>query len=97
VTSAALQPDAEPTCVICGRPAGVVLDPPRRTIARGFDPEDPSFSITAILPKVALCEDDARRFADKDLLIGWCDDEQCRTYGERETASACGAPFLQLV
>jgi hypothetical protein len=97
VTAPALRPDAELTCVICGDPADVVLEPPRRTIARGLDPEDPSFSITAILPRVPLCGDHNRRLADKEFLLGWCDDEHCRTYGERDTASSCGRPFATLV
>jgi len=97
VTSAAYQIDPEATCVICADPAAVVLDPPRRTIARGFDPEDPSFSITAILPRLPLCANHAEQVAAKELLIGWCDDERCRLYGERGAPSPCGEPYVQLV
>ena len=48
-----------PVCAICGQAGTVMVDPPRRTIARGADPSDSSFSVIAVLPDVLLCEEHA--------------------------------------
>ena len=84
------------TCVLCGRSATVTIEPSRRTMARGADPSDESYSVTVILPDVPLCADHALDIRDGDRLVGWCDDERCRTYGELGEPSACGQPFTKL-
>jgi len=84
-----------PTCAICGGPGTVVVDPPRRTIARGTDPTDSSYSVIAVLPDVLLCHEHAETVPDR-LPIGWCDDERCRSYGESGEASPCGEPYRKL-
>jgi hypothetical protein len=84
-----------PRCAICGQPGTVMVDPPRRTIARGADPSDSSFSVIAVLPDVLLCEEHAEDLPRR-LTIGWCDDERCRLYGESGEASPCGEPFRKL-
>ena len=83
-------------CDLCGRPAVKAVEPPRRTLARGEDPEDPSLSVIGVIPDVQLCEDHAGKLDRGELVLGWCDDERCRRYGEAETASPCGAPFQAL-
>jgi hypothetical protein len=83
-----------PLCAICGRAGTVTVDPPRRTIARGADPSDSSFSVIAVLPDVLLCEEHAEELPR--LAIGWCDDERCRLYGESGEPSPCGEPFKRL-
>ena len=72
------------------------MEPPRRTLDRGVDPDDNSFSITVILPDVALCDQHARYVRDGDIPLGWCDDPSCRIYGEAGETSACGAPYVAL-
>jgi hypothetical protein len=84
-----------PLCAICGQAATVTVDPPRRTIARGADPSDSSFSVIAVLPDVMLCEEHAEDLPRR-LSIGWCDDERCRLYGESGEASPCGEPYRKL-
>jgi hypothetical protein len=84
------------TCAVCGRLPTVSADPPRRTIARGPDPDDPSFTVTVVLPDVELCQDHYLALGSKNLFIGWCDDEQCRIFGEVEELSPCGKPFVKL-
>lgn len=84
------------TCVLCGHAATEALEPTRRTLARGTDPSDDSYSVTVILPDVALCADHALDIRDGARLVGWCDDERCRTYGELGQPSACGEPFTKL-
>jgi len=83
-------------CVLCGQRPTELMAPPRRTFDRGADPEDNSFSITVILPDVALCDQHARYVRDGDLPLGWCDDTLCRTYGEAGERSACGAQYATL-
>lgn len=83
-------------CVVCGEPATVSADPPRRTFARGPDPEDPSFALIAVLPELDLCDDHYRASRTEGLRIGWCDDAQCRRYGEVGSASPCGEPYVLL-
>jgi hypothetical protein len=83
-------------CDICGRPGSVSSPPPRRTLARGADPDDPSLSVIAVLPDVVLCEDHAEAVDSGELSLGWCDDERCRVYGEAGLVSACGEPFRTL-
>ena len=80
-------------CAVCGLTATAVVEPPRRTLDRGPDPDDNSYSITVILPDMPLCEAHARQVRDGDLRLGWCDDPRCREYGEAGERSACGAPF----
>jgi hypothetical protein len=83
-------------CALCGGPATEMLDPPRRTLARGLDPSDPSYSVTVILPDVALCVGHALDVRHGERLVGWCDDQRCRTYGELGGPSACGDPYKKL-
>jgi len=84
------------TCVVCGRVATITADPPRRTLARGPDPEDPSYAVIAVLPELQLCESHFRATRNDGLLIGWCDDERCRLYGEVGELSPCGQPYVKL-
>lgn len=72
------------------------MPPKRRTLDRGLDPEDNSFSITVILPDVPLCDAHTREVLGDDLRLGWCDDPQCRNYGEAGEPSPCGAPYGEL-
>jgi hypothetical protein len=92
VTSAA---SASP-CVLCGAPATEAIDPPRRTLARGLDPSDPSYSVTVILPDIALCTQHSRDVRQGERLIGWCDDQRCRSYGALGEPSACALPYERL-
>jgi hypothetical protein len=84
------------TCIICGGEGSVTMDPPRRTLARGADSGDPSFSIIAVLPDVVLCEEHAEEVVDRQRTLGWCDDQQCRVFGEAGEASACGEAYKVL-
>jgi hypothetical protein len=84
------------TCVVCDRTGAVVIDPPQRTLGRGPDPEDPSFSIIGVLPDVTFCTEHAADFRGSTLSLGWCDDERCRMYGETGRLSPCGEPYTQL-
>jgi hypothetical protein len=83
-------------CVLCGEPATEAIDPPRRTLARGLDPGDPSYSVTAILPDIALCAEHSLDVRQGKRLVGWCDDQRCRTYGALGEPSACGLPYEKL-
>lgn len=83
----------ESPCAFCGEVSTALIEPPRRTLDRGPDPNDDSFSITVILPDVPLCDAHARGVREGDLLLGWCDDQQCRNYGEAGELSACGALY----
>lgn len=83
-------------CVFCGREGLVTLEPPRRTLARGADPGDSSFSVIAVLPDLALCSQHAEDIARHELILGWCDDERCRIYGESGHNSLCGEPYKEL-
>jgi hypothetical protein len=87
----------QPPCALCGRLPTVLLEPPRRTLDRGPDPNDTSYSITVILPDVPLCGDHELEVRHGDLSLGWCDDDRCRMYGEAGEPSACGAPYERLV
>lgn len=82
-------------CVVCGGAATETADPPRRTLARGPDPEDPSFAVIAVLPEIDLCADHFQATL-KDLVIGWCDESPCRRYGEVGGASPCGRAYARL-
>jgi hypothetical protein len=73
-----------------------VIEPARRTLARGLDPSDQTYSVTAILPDALLCADHATQVRQGDTLLGWCDDEHCRIYGEVGESSPCGDPYKQL-
>ena len=83
-------------CALCGQRPTELIEPPRRTLDRGVDPDDNSFSITVILPDVALCRRHALYVSAGELGIGWCDDPLCRTYGEEGELSACGAQYGKL-
>jgi hypothetical protein len=90
-------PTSKTPCVLCKRPATVEIEPPRRTLARGLDPSDQSFSVTVILPDVLLCGEHAVQVRHGDTHIGWCDDERCRSYGEVGETSICGDQYKRLV
>jgi hypothetical protein len=83
-------------CDLCGRPASVTVEPPRRTLARGTDPDDSSLSVIVVLPDVLLCEDHAEAVVHGEVSLGWCDDEKCRGFGEVGLDSACGDPYRTL-
>jgi hypothetical protein len=83
-----------PLCAFCGVPGSVTIDPPRRTLAR--ESGDPSFSIIAVLPDVMLCDEHAEEVMHRQIVLGWCDDEKCRGYGEARQASPCGALYKEL-
>ncbi len=83
-------------CILCGEPATEAIDPPHRTLARGLDPGDPSYSVTVILPDIALCSAHCLDVRQGDRLVGWCDDPRCRTYGALGEPSACGLPYTKL-
>jgi hypothetical protein len=72
------------------------MPPNRRTLDRGPDPDDSSFSVTVILPDVPLCDAHTRDVLGGDLHLGWCDDLQCRNFGEAGEASPCGTPYGEL-
>lgn len=84
-------------CAICSEPATETIDPPRRTLARGADPADPSYSVTVILSDVALCAQHTLDVLEGERFVGWCDDPRCRTYGEVGDPSPCGGPYTKLV
>ena len=84
------------SAALCSRPATVTVEPPRRALERGPDPDDPSYSVTVLLPNVDLCAVHASDFHSKSAFVGWCDDERCRLYGEAGQISACGQPFEKL-
>ncbi len=86
----------ESVCVLCGEPATDALEPPRRTLARGPDPGDPSYSVTVILPDIALCAEHSLEVRQGKRLVGWCDQQQCRTYGALGEPSACGDAYTKL-
>jgi len=92
VTSAA----SESSCVVCGALATEAIEPSRRTLARGVDPGDPSFSVTVILPDIVLCAEHYRDVRQGERIMGWCDDQCCRTYGALGEPSACGLPYEKL-
>lgn len=92
-----VSPDAVSPCALCSQPATVGVEPPRRTLLRGPDPSDPSFSITVLLPDILLCADHAFDVRKKTTIIGWCDSQHCRMYGEVGEASPCGAEYGKLV
>ncbi len=83
-------------CSVCGRTSTSLMKPPRRTLNRGLDPDDNSYSITVMLPDVPLCDRHAWDVREADLSLGWCDDPRCRVYGEAGEPSACGAAYERL-
>lgn len=85
-----------PSCVLCGEPATETIEPSRRTLARGLDPDDASYSVTVILPDIALCVEHAVRVLHGERRVGWCDDPRCRSYGELDGPSSCGEPYQTL-
>jgi hypothetical protein len=72
-----------------------MIEPPRRTLARGTDPDDPSVSIIAVLPDIVLCEEHAEEVRYRHVAVGWCDNERCRAYGEAGLVSPCGELFKE--
>ncbi len=84
------------SCALCAEPATEAIEPPRRTLARGLDPSDPSYSVTVILPDIALCALHSFDVREGGRLVGWCDDQRCRTYGALGEPSACGHPYEKL-
>ncbi|MDA8075972.1 MAG: hypothetical protein M0Z40_12220 [Actinomycetota bacterium] len=84
------------SCAICGAPATGTVEPARKTLARGLDPADPSYSVTVILPDIALCAAHTHDLRDGGLLVGWCDDPRCRMYGEIGEPSPCGDPYTKV-
>ncbi len=89
-------PEPDSSCILCGERATGAIEPPRRTLARGLDPGDPSYSVTVILPDIALCATHTADVRQGERLVGWCDDGRCRTYGELGRPSACGHPYEKL-
>ncbi len=85
-----------PGCAVCERSGDVAVEPRKRTLARGTDPEDPSFGIIAVLPDIRLCAEHAEALTAGELTIGWCDNEGCRLYGPDGGPSPCGALFTPL-
>ena len=51
--------DSSGRCDLCHAASSVTMEPPRRTLARGADPDDPSLSVIVILPDIMLCGDHA--------------------------------------
>jgi len=88
--------DTEVCCALCGNPATTSGNPPRRTFERGPDPDDPSFAVTVMLPEVMLCAGHAVDVSKGAALIGWCDDEHCRRYGQVGEPSPCGDEYKKL-
>ncbi len=86
----------DPRCALCDDPSVGTIEPPRRTLARGLDPDDESYSVTVILPDVPLCTVHTLEVRQGDRLIGWCDDEVCRKYGEVGEPSSCGDPYHEV-
>lgn len=92
-----MTPELQPSwCVVCGEPGTDAVDPPRRTLARGADPDDAVYSIIAVLPDIRLCTTHADDLRRGELSVGWCDDESCRRFGRRGDPSPCGAPYKEL-
>jgi hypothetical protein len=52
--------------------------------------------VTIVLPDVHLCGDHYHQVRSKEVVVGWCDEEECRIYGETGTTSPCGKPYLVL-
>ncbi len=88
--------DQRSPCAVCGQHATETIQPGRRTLVRGLDPSDQSYSVTVILPDVPLCDAHAEDVRQGHVLVGWCDDERCRTYGEVGQSSGCGEQFKKL-
>jgi hypothetical protein len=89
-------PVREPRCALCDRPATVFIEPIRRTLERGVDPDDQSYSITVILPDVPVCGEHFPVVRLGNRLVGWCDDESCRSYGEVGKTSSCGNKYEEI-
>ena len=88
--------DSESPCALCSLSATAIVEPPRRTLGRGLDPEDPTYSVTVVLPDIPLCEGHAFDVRAGSIFIGWCDDEHCRIYGEVGEESPCGHRYERL-
>jgi hypothetical protein len=48
--------DSKSPCALCSRSAILTIEPPRRTLGRGLDPDDPTYSVIAVVPDIPLCE-----------------------------------------
>jgi len=88
--------NSESPCALCSRSATVTIEPSRRTLSRGVDPDDPIYSVTVVLPGIPLCDGHAFDVRAGSTLIGWCDDEHCRMYGEIGEKSPCGHRYEKL-
>jgi hypothetical protein len=88
-------PNDGPECALCNRPMTIAIEPPRRTLARS-DPSDDSYSVTAILPDVPLCDEHEEDVRHGERQVGWCDDPLCRTFGEVGKISPCGDQYTRL-
>jgi len=88
--------DSESPCALCSGSATVTVEPSRRTLDRGLDADDPTYSVTVMLPDIPLCAGHALDVRAGSTLIGWCDDEHCRIYGEVGEKSPCGHPYKRL-
>jgi len=88
--------ESDSPCALCSGSATTTVEPQRRTLCRGSDPEDPTYSVTVLLPDVALCAGHGVDVRAGDILLGWCDNEHCRIYGEVGVRSPCGRPYESL-
>lgn len=88
--------DSDLPCAVCSRSATLFVEPARRTVERGLDPDDPTYSVTAVLPYIPLCREHAFVVRAKRITIGWCDDKHCRIYGEAGEESPCGRRYEAL-
>ena len=89
--------ESESPCALCSQSATVTVEPARRTLGRGLDPDDPSCSVTVVLPDIALCDGHAFDVRAGSTIVGWCDNEHCRMYGEVDEKSPCGRRYEKLV
>ena len=87
---------SHPSCVMCQRTATIAIDPPRRTFTRRPVSTESSCSIIAVLPNISLCDEHGEEVQSREVSIGWCDDEQCRQYGEKGAPSPCGQYYKEL-
>ena len=83
-------------CALCGKTPSALSEPPCRTLDRGPDPDDDSYSITVLLPDVPLCDEHTQGVREGEVILGWCDDNRCRAYGPAGDSSKCGAPYGRL-
>lgn len=72
------------------------MEPPRRTIARGPNPDDTASCVIAVPPDAVLCLEHGAQIAERHRSLGWCDDERCRPWGELDGTSPCAKPYTEL-